>query len=155
MSVTSTCMKVVVADFKADSPWEGDQFIMQVLINLGYPKEMLLWLNWVQVALQLLFMLDILKASGNKINHEILSRCPSEEAWSNIQWPNKQLMDLDFQQLRNAIIFFSPSLREKGNVGWCIAPTHRIWRWIPMLWAPVGNNRRHFGHHCCWHASPN
>jgi hypothetical protein len=66
-------MKVVVADFNADYPCEGDPFIMQVLIQSGYSKEMLLWLNRVQVSLQLLFMSDILTASGNKISPEILS----------------------------------------------------------------------------------
>jgi hypothetical protein len=49
---------------------------------------MLIRLNRVRVALQLLFMSDILTASGNKINPEILSQCPNEEAWSNMTWLN-------------------------------------------------------------------
>jgi hypothetical protein len=72
-------MKVVVVDFKMVYPCEDNWFIMQVLIKLGYPKEMLLRLNRVQVSLQLLFMPDILSVSGNKITNKILSHCPKKE----------------------------------------------------------------------------
>jgi hypothetical protein len=44
-------MKVVVADFTMDFPCEGKQFIMQVLVRSGYPKDMLLQLNRLQVTL--------------------------------------------------------------------------------------------------------
>jgi hypothetical protein len=82
-------INVVVADFTTEFPCKGDQFIMQVLIASGYTKEMLIRLNPVRVALQFLFMSDILTASGNKINPEILSQCPNEEAWLNMRWLNK------------------------------------------------------------------
>ncbi len=78
-------MKVVVVDFKMVYPCEGNWFIMQVLIKLGYPKEMLLRLNRVQVSLQLLFISDILSVSGNKINHKILSYCPQKEKHGQLQ----------------------------------------------------------------------
>ncbi len=122
-------IKVVVVDFTMDFLHKGNQFIMQVLVRSGYPKEVLLWLNCVQVARQHLFMLDILTASGNKVNPEILSQCPNKEAWSDMRWPTKQLLDSDFQLWRIAIVSICPSRRGTGKVEQFIAPTHRIWRW--------------------------
>jgi hypothetical protein len=63
----------VIADLTMEFPREGDQFIMQVLVRAGYTDESLSHLNRVRVSLQLLFMSDILTASGNKVNAEILA----------------------------------------------------------------------------------
>jgi hypothetical protein len=75
-------------------------------------------------------MLDILTASCNKINPEILSQHPNKEAWSDMRWPNEQPLDSDFQHWRNAMISICPSRRGKDNIRQFIAPTHRIWRWM-------------------------
>ena len=123
-------MRVVVAGLPTKYPCKGNQFIMQVLARSGYPQEMLLWLNHVWVALQLLFMLDILTASCNKINPEILSQHPNKEAWSDMRWLNEKPSDSDFQLWRNAMNSICPSRRGTGNVRWFIAPTHRMWRWM-------------------------
>ncbi len=90
-------VRAVVANFNTTFPCESNEFIMQVLIRRGYSNDMLHDLNRVRVYQQLLFMSDILTASGNKINPEILSRCPPGEAWSNMTWPNKHPTDSDFQ----------------------------------------------------------
>jgi hypothetical protein len=66
-------LKVVVADLQLKYPREGDRFIMQVLIELGFTKDKLRILNRVQVSLQVLFLSDILTALGQKINPKILS----------------------------------------------------------------------------------
>jgi hypothetical protein len=86
-------MQVIVADQPKEFPIEGNQFIMQVLINAGYANKTLVQLNIVRVSLQLLFMLDILTASGNKISIEILAHCLQGDAWSNVRWPIKHPTD--------------------------------------------------------------
>ncbi len=102
-------VKSVVADLNQTPPRDGDQFIMQVLIRSGFSNKMLLRLNRVRVCQQLLFMSDILTASENKINPEVLSRRPPEEAWSNMTWPNENPTDSDFQMWRRAILSICPS----------------------------------------------
>jgi hypothetical protein len=66
----------VVADLSLKFPREGNQFIMQVLVKAGYTGEALQRLNRVRVSHQLLFMLDVLTASGNKVGADTLSRRP-------------------------------------------------------------------------------
>jgi hypothetical protein len=74
-------MHVDVADQTQEFPQEGDQFIMQVLIRAGYTCKALSRLNRVWVSLQLLFMSDILTASGNKVCADILLCQLHGEAW--------------------------------------------------------------------------
>ena len=102
---------------------------MQVLIQQYYPNDILLCLNCVQVYLQILFMSDILTASGHKINPEVLSHGPQLEAWSSMRWPTEQPTDLDFLLWRNAMISICPSCSRNPTLGRFTAPTLKIWQW--------------------------
>jgi hypothetical protein len=104
-------VKSVVANVNLAFPRKGDEFIMQVLMRNGYTNEALRRLNHVRVGQQLLFMLDVLTALGNKINPEVLSRWPPGEAWSNMTWPNKHPTDSDFQMWHRAMLSICPSRR--------------------------------------------
>ena len=55
---------------------EGDEFIIQVILQAGYNTDKVQRINRVRVSLQVLFMSDILTASGNMIAPEILSPWP-------------------------------------------------------------------------------
>jgi hypothetical protein len=78
-------MTVIMPERLRKFPKEGDQFIMQVLLRAGYGTEELWRLNRVRVSMQLLFMSDVLTASGNKISSEVLSCRPRGEAWSRMR----------------------------------------------------------------------
>ncbi len=110
-------MQVMIADQPKEYPREGNQFIMQVLIQAGYTIEALGRLNRVRVSLQLLFMSDILTVSGNKISTKVLSRCPQGDARLNMRWPHKRPTDLDLQLWKNAILSICPSHSAKLRMG--------------------------------------
>ncbi len=61
-------------------PREGDEFIMQMILRAGYNSDEVRCINRVRVSLQVLFMSNILTASGNMIAPEILSPRPRGEA---------------------------------------------------------------------------
>ncbi len=134
-------VKAVVADFNQAFPRDGNQFIMQVLIQSGYSNKTLHCLNQVRVCQKLLFMSDILTASGNKINPEVLSRQPPGEAWPNMTWPNKYPLDSDFQMWRRAMLSICPSQSSCTQVGQFMGPTHRIWHWT---WNREDSTLHHF-----------
>jgi hypothetical protein len=52
--------------------------------EMGYPMDILLRLNGVRIFMQVLFLSDILTASGQKINLNVLSHRPTGEVWSTI-----------------------------------------------------------------------
>jgi hypothetical protein len=90
---------------------------------------MLCQLNRVRISLQLMFMSDILTASGNRINTKILSRHPPQEAYSNMRWPHKQLTKLDIQLWLIAMLSICHSRCKTSSIGCFLGKTHRIWQW--------------------------
>jgi hypothetical protein len=103
---------------------------MQVLIQAGYTGEALRHLNRVRISLQLLFMSDVLTASGNKISTGILLRQPQGEAWLTMRWPIEQPTDSDMRFWRDAMLLICPSRSSTSGVGCFIGKTHRVWRWF-------------------------
>jgi hypothetical protein len=120
----------VVADLSLKFPREGNQFIMQVLVKAGYTGEALCCLNRVQVSLQLLFMLDILTASGNKVGADTLLLQPQGEAWSTMRWPNEHPTDSDMRLWRDAMHLICPSRSSTSGINCLIGHLHRVWRWF-------------------------
>jgi hypothetical protein len=120
-------VKAVMGNVDLTLPREGDEFIMKVLVRNGFSNEALRRLNRVRVYQQLLFMSDVLTASGNKINSEVLSRRSEGEAWSNMTWPNENPTEMDFEMWRRAMLAICPSQRGGTRVGRFTGPTHRIW----------------------------
>jgi hypothetical protein len=110
-------MMVIIPENSQGFPREGDKFIMLVLLRAGCSKEDLWRLNRVRVSLQVLFMSNVLTASGNKISLEVLSPRPRGEAWSNMQWPSKHPMVSDMDLWRNAMHTICPSQCSSTGVG--------------------------------------
>ncbi len=107
----------VVADLPLQFSREGNQFIMQVLVEAGYTGEALWHLNRVQVSLQVLFLLDILTESGSKVSTDILLRQPQGEARSTMRWPNKQPTDSDMKLWTAAMLSICPGRSSTPSVG--------------------------------------
>jgi hypothetical protein len=127
--VSKLDIKVVVTDLAQKLPREGKQFIMQVLLRVGYAAEALLQLDRVHISLQVILMLDILTASSNRINTKILLHCPPGEAYSDMRWPQEQPTNADMQLWRNAMLSICLSRCKTSSVGHFLSNTHRIRLW--------------------------
>jgi hypothetical protein len=122
-------VEIVAADLTMEYPWERDQFVMQLLFEMGYPWEILQRLNRMHIFLQVLFLSDIFTASGNKIDHEFLLHQPMSKARSCMRLPTECPLELDFQLWRDAMHTLCPSRHPHTQVGHFTAPTHKIWQW--------------------------
>ncbi len=122
-------VKIVVANEAIKYPREGDQFIMQLLFEMGYPWESLRRLNCMCIFLQVLFLSDILTALGNKINPEVLLHRSSSKMRSCMQWPTECPTESDFQLWRDAMHSLCPRRCSHAHIGHFTVPTQKIWRW--------------------------
>jgi hypothetical protein len=120
----------VIADLPLRFSRECNQFIMQVLVEAGYTGEAFQRLNRVRVSLQLLFMSDILTASGSKVSTDILLRQPQGKARSTMRWPNEQPTDSDMKLWTAAMLSICPSRSSTPSVGCLIGKLHKVWRWF-------------------------
>jgi hypothetical protein len=74
-------------------------------------------------------MLDILTASGNKVNTDILSHHPPGETCSNMRWPQEWPTNSDLQLWKNTMLTICQSRCKSSSIGQFLGNTHRIWCW--------------------------
>jgi hypothetical protein len=78
-------------------PQEGDKWIMEEFVRSScYSKIELERLNRVRIHLQVLFLLDILEASGKVLDRQYYNRRVSTEKWPELNFleekpPNKDI----------------------------------------------------------------
>jgi hypothetical protein len=123
-------LHTVVADVPFQFPQEGDQFLMRVFITAGYRGVTLRRLNRVQISLQVLFLSDVLTASGGKVSLDIFSRWPKGEVWSTMRWLTEQPTDSDMQLWNNALSSICPSRSSTSSVGKYICNSHWVQQWF-------------------------
>jgi hypothetical protein len=72
-------------------PREGDNWLMAQFISAGYEGEDLLTLNRVRKHQQVLFLSDILGASGGSLDKRYLEVRQIGEQWSSIKFPPEEI----------------------------------------------------------------
>jgi hypothetical protein len=120
----------VVADLPLQFSRDGNQYIMQVLVEAGYTGEALQHLNRVRVSHQVLFLSDILTASGSKVSTDILLRQPQGKARSTMRWPHEQPTDSDMKLWTVAMLLICPSRSSTPSIGCLIGKLHKVWQWF-------------------------
>jgi hypothetical protein len=139
-------VEIVVADLVMEYPWEGDRFVMQLLFEMGYPWEILQRLNHMSIFLQVLFLSNILLASGKRNDPEVLSHRLTSRARSCMRWPTECPIKMDFQLWMDAMHTLCPSQHPHTQVGHFTAPTQKNWLWTwddtySLLYCTSNNGR--------------
>ena len=76
---------------------QGDKWLMRKFAKAGYQREDMKALNRVRLYMQVIFLSDILGASGRSLDPKYLRKRPHNEQWSRLTYPNKQPPDKHFQ----------------------------------------------------------
>jgi hypothetical protein len=103
---------------------------MRVFITAGYRGDTLWQLNRVQISLQVLFLSNVLTASGGKVSLDILSRQPKGEVWSTMRWPTERPTDSDMQLWNDALSSICPSRSSTSSIGKYICNLHQVQGWF-------------------------
>ncbi len=100
------------------------------MIWAGYAGEALRCLNRVRISLQVLFLSDVLTASGDQVSVDILLWRPKGKAWSTMRLPKEQPTDSDMRLWNNTMKSICPSRSGTPKVGEYASDLHRVWRWF-------------------------
>jgi hypothetical protein len=113
-------------------PGDGDRFLMLVLMERGYSRETMRWLNRVRIHLQVLFLLDVLTALGCRIDNAATRRRPPTSQMSTLNWPKEEPKAEDMALWKDALEDICPSRRCLNCLGHFVSKSHRIreWRWV-------------------------
>ncbi len=121
-------INIMLVDLPVQPPRERDLWLMQELYRLNYNSEELLRLNRVRLHQQVLYLSDVVDASGRAIDQKYLRPRPRLESWSSLVFPLEYPTPRDFRLWRKAI----PQIRALGRrlyLGKYVRPGHKIWEW--------------------------
>jgi hypothetical protein len=85
-------------------PRERDEWIMPMLVRLGYTATELLRLNWVRVHQKVLFLSDVMDARGTVINKRYEKMHTNGEKWSRFSFPWQFPPKKDFWLWRHTLL---------------------------------------------------
>ncbi len=101
---------------------------MQKFVHMNYNCDDLRRLNQVRVHQEVLFLSDVMDASGQAINRKYLDPKPMGEAWSSLTFMIKQPPPRDFRLWKAAIPQIG-ALRGWLHLGYYTEQGHKIWAW--------------------------
>jgi len=124
-------IEVTLADLPSQPPRERDSWLMQEFCQLRNSNDGLQRLNRVRMHQQVLFLSDVMDASGRAIDRKYLHPRPMDETWSDLVFSNECPASRDFRMWKEAI----PQIRALGgrlHLGRYIQQGHKIWG--DMIW---------------------
>ncbi len=113
---------------KIHPPKEQDEWILPMLVQLGYTALELLQLNRVRVHQEVLFLLDVMNARGAVIDKCYEHMCTDGEKWSRFSFPWQSLPKKDFHVWRQALLQLRYE-RSSPTLGQFLEEGHKIWDW--------------------------
>jgi hypothetical protein len=124
---------IQTAESSFQFPQRGNKFLMLVFMKQGHSREALMRLNRIRLHLQIIFLSNILLASGLRINPTVFQCWEPGVNHSSIYWPQEEPTELDFALWREAVENICPSRLRVHSMGKYVAETHRIhpWQWCP------------------------
>ena len=133
MSVWEKCeiygVKVAFHNTPLEMPRERDKWLMPEFMRLGYSDTELVRLNTVRRFQQVVFLSDIVGASGSGLDERYLRRRQDEEEWSTIKFPQECPSHGDFQLWKNAIWQVVPEVGLPVRLGRFLHEGYKKWEW--------------------------
>ena len=122
-------IKVVVNDTGLEWPRERDRWLLREFIRLGYKGTDLTRLNRVRLYQQVLFLSDIVNATGGELDERYLKKRPRNERWSVIDFPKEKPAASDFRLWAVAIRRIVPTGGLAVRLGRMLHSGYKLWEW--------------------------
>jgi hypothetical protein len=121
-------IKIQLAHLPLQPPRERDTWIMAEFIRLNYDTQSLCQINQVRLYQQVIFLSDVMDASGRAINLKYLDKQPHNEQWSSLIFPKEMPSDSAFKLWKVAL----PQIQALGgrlHIGQHLWQGHKIRPW--------------------------
>ena len=110
-------------------PCCGDKWMMREFLRCGFYADELSRLNIVRIHMQVLFLSDILSASGKILDGNCLLRRKTDEKWSKLNFPKEQPPKKDFTLCKAYIRQVVPDVGIMDRLGNLPQDGHKICNW--------------------------
>lgn len=96
-------ISVEFTDISLSLPRDDDQWLMRMFKHAGFSKDDLCILNRVRIYQQVVFLSDVLGASGKVLDRRYLERRPVDVRWSKLVFPRERPTGPQFRLWRQAL----------------------------------------------------
>jgi hypothetical protein len=127
--LTSVWEKCEVNDIPLELPRERDKWLMAEFLRLGFSKKDLERLNRVRLYMQVLFLSDVLGASGRVLDERYLRKRPKHEVWSILKFPQERPPPADFNLWKIALRQLVPVEGLPVRLGRFLHKGYKRWEW--------------------------
>ena len=110
-------------------PRSRDRWMMLEFMRLGYSPHNLRILNKIRVHQQVVYLSDVLGASGKSLDRKYLKQREIGEQWSTYRFPKEKPPSKDFRLWQQAITQLIPAGGIMDRLGSFKVPGHKIWEW--------------------------
>jgi hypothetical protein len=108
---------------------EQDRWLMECFGALDFNQDELIRLSRFKSHQQVLFLLDILDASGKAIDQCYMRKCQPDKVWSTLTFPQERPPARDLRLRQTALMAVAPQGRLQDRLGRFIHKGHKIWPW--------------------------
>lgn len=122
-------VKVFINDVPIELPRERDQWLMRRFMQEGFSPLELERLNRVRCHQQVLFLSDVVSASGRSLDERYLTRRRQDEMWSDIKFPQERSPPADFTLWRRALRQIVPAAGLPVHLGRFLHKGYKRWEW--------------------------
>jgi hypothetical protein len=120
---------VVLNNCPIKLPHEQDKWLMRELERCSFSLKKLELINKARLAQQVLFILDILGASGKALDRRYLQPRESHDTWSNLLFPWEQLSCKSYSSWRQALHQLAPAGGIVDRLGLFLHDNYKVWEW--------------------------
>ena len=122
-------ISIAFQDIPLDLPWEGDKWLMGEFIRLGYSEEQLRRLNRVRIYQQVIYLSEVLSASGKQLDQKYLCKRPQGAMWSKLNFPKESPPNKDFALWTSALHQVAPGGGIQDRLGPLNHIGYKVWEW--------------------------
>ena len=119
---------IQLAHIPLQPPQERDSWIMAEFIRMNFDTQSLCKLNRVRLHQQVIFLSDVMDASGRAIESKYLEERPWNEGWSCLIFPKEMPSDSDFRLWNEALLQIR-ALGGRLHIGGHLRQGHKAWPW--------------------------
>ena len=119
---------IQLAHIPLQPPQERDSWIMAEFIRMNFDTQSLCKLNRVRLHQQVIFLSDVMDASGRAIESKCLEELPWNERWSSLIFLKEMPSDSDFRLWNEALLQIR-ALGGRLHIGGHLRQGHKAWPW--------------------------
>lgn len=114
-------------DSPLEPPRERDKWLMKEFLRLGFSNKELERLNRVRLYMQVLFLSDVLGASGKVLDERYLQKRPRHKTWSTLKFPQERPPHVDFILWQRALRQLVPVEGLSVRLGRFLRKGYKLW----------------------------